>query len=214
MGEEVAEGGVVQALFGAPAEGAAGVVVVPREHVAAALTGVDGGEHRRGHRLPHSTLPVRDSEGAASGPLPRRHPGPFRSPLIRGRRAHRDPDPGEGSPPAADAVWGVGGGGEEGGAGGRLHSRCGTGEVCVRLWSLFPHLLSTRLGERILDCLGGRAEGDGVVERDQGAARVDEEVVLAAVAGGDQLHGGAGAAGFVGGAADDGVPDVLITRRQ
>ena len=79
--------------------------------------------------------------------------------------------------------------------------------------SLFPHLLSTL---RLPACRrpaprdgAGGVGGDGA----EGAVGADQEVVVAAVAGGDEFDGDAGAAGFVGGAADDRLPDVFVVGR-
>ena len=66
---EVLNGGVVAALFGAPSESAAGLVVVPREHAGAAVSGEDGREKRGRWGLVRAALAVGDRHGAGAGPM-------------------------------------------------------------------------------------------------------------------------------------------------
>src|SRR5690625_7967011 len=90
-------------LFGAPAECAAGLVVVPRQHARPAVAGEDGGQQDGGGGLVRPALAVDDGDGARSGPV-------LADGLLIGSLAalflagpYPDPDPGE---HAADACGG------------------------------------------------------------------------------------------------------------
>jgi hypothetical protein len=67
-GEEVLHGGVVGAFLGAPADGAAGVVVVPGQDKGAAVPGEHGSEHRRGEGFADPALAVDDGDLAGAWP--------------------------------------------------------------------------------------------------------------------------------------------------